>query len=354
MKNDYYNTLGVSKNSSQEEIKKAYRKMAVKYHPDKNDSPGADAKFKEASEAYDTLSNPEKRAMYDQFGHAGQGMSGGFGGGSQPFTGFGDIFGDMFGFGRGRGQYSSRSGRAKKARGRNITSSTRISLEDAFSGKDVVVAVPRTVHCSKCNGNGCASGHKPAICSTCKGTGQTYDQQDYITIRQPCYSCAGSGKIIKSKCVSCRGSGSSRVKERVKVTVPPGIKHGTILRVAGKGENPTGSAGPGDLHIKVLVNKHKEFKRRGDDIHTTMQIKMTTAFLGGEINVKTMHGDCKLTIPELTKGGTWISLRGKGFPHLQKNNKFGDHKVLIKIRTPKRIGRAERDLLTKLSELGTI
>jgi len=353
MKNDYYKVLGIDKKSTQEQIKKAYRKMALKYHPDKNKDPGADTNFKEASEAYSTLSDPEKRVMYDQFGHSmPRRGSNPYGRGSEDaFTGFGDIFGDMFGFGKKR-----RPPPPKKKRkvGKNTSASITISLDDVFSGKNVTIAIPRIAPCDKCNGSGCEGAHKPETCATCKGMGQVYDQQDFITIRQTCYSCSGSGKIIKNKCKNCKGAGGVNKRERVKVAVPPGVSNGITMRLAGKGEHPPGVARPGDLHLKVFVERHKRFIRKEDDIHDKVSINFSTACLGGSITIPTLHGVCDLTIPELTQQGTELILNGKGCPKLNKSNKFGNHRVVINIEIPKKISREEKDLIRSLREIGGI
>ena len=348
MKEDHYKLLGVSRDATSEQIKKAFREKALEFHPDRNKDENADTKFKEANEAYNVLSDPEKRATYDQFGHDGLDSYGRRRSYEDIFDGFGNIFGEMFGS-------SNRQRRQKqKTRGRNIESSIQITLKDSALGKKVILTIPRTVKCNLCNGNGCASGHSPITCSICKGGGYIIDRQAFITIQQPCPSCKGLGNIIKNKCKKCVGMRSVSKKDKIKVSVPPGISNGMTIRLSRKGEFPAGADVPGDLHLKVIVKKHKLFQRHANNIHYTLPLNFSTACLGGDVIVPTLYGDCELHISESTPSETTLILKNKGCPSLNNKNKIGDQHVKVIINIPDKLSEEEKKLIKELKNLGNI
>ena len=351
-KRDYYEVLGVEKNASDAEIKKAYRKLAMKYHPDQN--PGdktAEEKFKEINEAYEVLSDADKKARYDQYGFAGVDPNfnpnagfGGFGGGG--FSGFGDfsdIFGDFFGGG------ASSSGRRRgPAKGQNVVSEIEISFEEAAFGCEREITFSRIETCSTCHGTGAKEGTTPQTCTYCHGTGTVRTQQNFMGMtmqsNQPCPKCGGAGKIIKDPCQTCKGKGKVRHTKTLKVSVPAGIDNGQSFRVREEG-NAGSNGGPnGDLLVTVSVRKHPLFTRDGANVLCQMPISFTQAALGAEIDVPTLDGSVKYTIPEGTQTDTEFRIRGKGIQQLGSNNK-GDLIFKVRVETPRRLTEKQRELL---------
>ncbi|HET7628407.1 MAG TPA: molecular chaperone DnaJ [Bacillales bacterium] len=349
-KRDYYEVLGVDKNASQDEIKKAYRKLARKYHPDVNPGEDAAEKFKEAKEAYETLSNDQKRAQYDQFGHSGpnQGFGGaqGFNGGD--FGGFGDIF-DMFFGGGGR-----RNDPNAPRQGADLQFTMTLEFEEAAFGKETDIKIPREEECSTCFGSGAKPGTKPQTCSHCKGSGQLNIEQNTpfgrIVNRRVCSYCNGTGKIVKDKCATCRGKGTVRKQNKIHVKIPAGVDDGQQIRVSGKGEPGVNGGPPGDLFVVFRVNPHEFYEREGDDVYVDIPVTFPQVALGDEIEVPTLYGRVKLKIPAGTQSGTSFRLRGKGIRNV-KGYGQGDQHVKIRVVTPKRISDEQRELLKRLAEI---
>jgi molecular chaperone DnaJ len=351
-KRDYYEVLGLSKTATDDEIKKAFRKLARQYHPDvnKENAREAEAKFKEVNEAYSVLSDPQKRAAYDQYGHAandpnfGAGM-GGFG--DVGFDGFGDIF-DMF-FG---GQRSSRRQRNGPQRGNDLRYDLEVEFETAAFGKETVVEIPRTETCSTCHGNGAKPGTPIKTCPNCNGSGQVQVTQNtafgrFVNVRT-CERCHGEGKTIETPCNECRGSGRVRKTRKIDVKIPAGVESGSRLRITGEGEAGLRGGSPGDLYIYIYVKKHSEFERQGDDIYSEVKISMAQAALGTTMMVRTLDGKVELKIPEGTQYGTTFRLKGRGITHLRGQGR-GDHYVKTKITTPARLTGEQRELFKKLA-----
>ena len=310
-KRDYYEILGVNKDASDEEIKKAYRKLAMKHHPDRNpDNPKAEEHFKEAKEAYEILSDASKRAAYDQYGHAGvdqqagMGGAGGFGGGFADA--FGDIFGDIFGGGGGRG------GRSNVYRGADLRYNLEISLEEAARGTETKIRIPTMEECDTCHGSGAKPGTKPETCPTCGGHGQVRMQQGFFSIQQACPKCHGSGKVIADPCPTCQGSGRVKQHKTLSVKIPSGVDEGDRIRLSGEGEAGVNGGPPGDLYVVIQIKPHAVFQRDHNDLHCEMPISFTTAALGGEIEIPTLDGHAKIKIPAETQSGKVFRLRGKG------------------------------------------
>ena len=302
---DYYEILGVGRTASQEEIKKAYRKMALKYHPDRNpDNKEAEDKFKEASEAYEVLSDPEKRQIYDQFGHEGLKGTGftGFRGFEDVFASFGDIFGEFFGFG-GRTNTGP-------SQGDDLRYDLEISFEEAAFGKEVDLEIPRTFPCDACGGTGAKPGTHPITCPACGGRGQITRSQGFFSIRTPCPTCRGTGQIIPEPCPACQGTGRIRKKRKVSLKIPPGVDTGSRLRLRGEGEAGERGGPPGDLFVIIHVKKHAFFEREGDDIYCTVPISFTTAALGGKIEVPTLDGKEVIHVKRGTQSGEVFRLKG--------------------------------------------
>ena len=357
-KRDYYEVLGVSKSATDDELKKAYRKLAKKYHPDTN--PGdkeAEAKFKEASEAYAVLSDAEKRRQYDQFGHAAfeqGGGAGGFGGFDFNAADMGDIFGDIFGdfFGGGR---SSRGGSYNgPMQGANVRINVRISFMEAVFGVDKKFAMNLKDECPHCHGTGAKPGTQPQTCSKCGGKGQVvYTQQSLFgMVRnvQTCPDCHGSGKIIKDKCTDCGGTGYIRNKKTIEVSIPAGIDSGQSVRIRGKGEPGTNGGARGDLLVNVTVDRHPIFRRQEYDIYSTMPISFVQAALGGEITIKTVDGDVTQTIKPGTQTDTRIRLKGKGVPTIRNKNIRGDHYVTLVVQVPEKLNNEQKELLRRFDD----
>ena len=357
-KRDYYEVLGVGRNADAKEIKKAYRKLAKKYHPDMN--PGdkeAEKKFKEASEAYAVLSDPEKRRQYDQFGHAafdgGAGGAGGFGGFDFNGADFGDIFGDIFGdlFGGRRGSAGARSGPMK---GANLRTSVRITFEEAVFGTEKEIELTVKEECKTCHGTGAKPGTSPETCPKCGGKGQVvFTQQSFFgTVRnvQACPDCGGTGKIIKEKCTDCHGSGFVPMKKRFAVTIPAGIDNGQCKRLAGQGE-PGINGGPrGDVLVEVIVGQHPIFQRQDTNIYSTVPVSFAVAALGGEVVIDTVDGKVIYDVKAGTQTDTRVRLKGKGVPSLRNKDLRGDHYVTLVVQTPEHLSAEAKELLRKFDE----
>ncbi len=352
-KRDYYEVLGVDKNATQDEIKSAFRKQAKTCHPDLH--PGdteAEAKFKEINEAAEVLGDPQKRAQYDQFGHAAfdQGAGGGnpFQGGYSGFGGFGDIFETMFG-----GGFGSERQRNGPMAGDDLRQNVTISFEEAAFGVKREILVARDENCATCSGTGAKPGTSPITCPTCHGSGQVRVQQNtmfgaFASVR-PCTECKGTGQIIKEPCTDCKGTGRIRKTSRIVVNIPAGIDNGQILNVRGEGDAGYRGGPKGDLYVHVTVRPHKLFKRVDFDLHHTMHIPYTTAVLGGEITVPTLTGAVKYNVPEGTQTGTTFRLRDQGIKHLHSNSK-GDLLVKVEVEVPRKLTEQQKDLLQQLAE----
>ncbi|RYH13928.1 MAG: molecular chaperone DnaJ [Alphaproteobacteria bacterium] len=351
-KRDYYETLGVPKNASDEEIKKAYRKQAMKHHPDRNhgdSSKDAEAKFKEAKEAYEMLSDAQKRAAYDQYGHAGVDPNMRGGPGAEGFGGFaeafGDIFGDVFGGARGGRQSSGR----QVFRGGDLSYAMEVTLEEAADGKDAQIRIPSWDECGTCHGSGAKPGTKPITCTTCHGQGAVQMRQGFFSVQQTCPQCHGTGKIIPEPCATCHGQGKIKNNKTLEVKIPAGIDDGMRIRSTGNGEPGTNGGPPGDLYIEVRLKKHDVFERDGDDLHCVVPVSMTTAALGGEIDVPTLKGDAAIDIPEGTQSGKQFRLRGKGIKGVRSSYP-GDLYCHVRVETPVKLTEHQRKLVKELDE----
>jgi molecular chaperone DnaJ len=348
-KRDYYDVLGVPKNAAEEDIKKAYRKLAMKFHPDRNpDSKDAEGKFKEAKEAYEMLSDGPKREAYDRFGHAGVDPNAGGGAGGQGFGGFSDVFGDIFGdiFG---GQQGGRAGgqRSNVYRGADLRYAMDISLEQAAHGFETEIRVPSWEGCEVCAGTGAKPGTKPTTCRTCNGQGAVRVQQGFFSIQQTCPTCHGSGKVIPDPCEACEGVGRIKKNKTLQVKIPAGIDDGMRIRSAGNGE-PGINGGPGgDLYVEIHIKEHTVFQREGDDLHCHVPVTMTTAALGGTVKVPTLGGSAEIELPEGTQAGKTFRLRGKGIKGIRASYP-GDLYAHISVETPVRLTDKQKTLLREL------
>lgn len=354
MSKNFYETLGVAKTASADDIKRAYRKLAMKYHPDQNkDDKEAEAKFKEVNEAYDVLKDEEKRAAYDQFGSAafdgsmgGGGAGGPFGGfqqGAGGFGGFGDIFEEMFG---GMGG----AGRGGAMRGADMQYAMDITLEDSYEGKQETITVPINASCDACKGTGAEEGKEPEQCPTCHGSGRMRMQQGFFTIERGCSTCRGAGSIIKDPCKKCGGEGRVRREKTLKVNIPKGIEGGRRIRLSGEGEAGVKGGPAGDLYILVGIKDHKFFRREGAHLKCRVPIPMTTATLGGEVEVPTIDGKkSSVKIPGGTQTGQQFRLKGKGMPILQSAN-YGDMYIEIFVETPVNLNSKQKDMFKKLDK----
>lgn len=357
MARDYYEVLGVPRNASQEEIKRAFRRLARQYHPDVSDAPDAEERFKEINEAYAVLSDPEKRAAYDRFGHAGVRGAGGVGaGGNFTAEDFVDLFEELFGFGFG---FGGRRGprRPRPQRGRDIHLKVTLTFEEAATGVEKTVEVTRQEVCPVCGGTGAAPGTQPVRCSTCGGTGRVRQarQTFFGTLVQEsvCPTCGGTGEVIRTPCPECGGRG--RVQRKVKrvVPIPAGVDTGTQIRIAGEGHAGEHGGPPGDLYLEVQVKPHPFFRRKGDDVLLEVSVNMAQAALGADIKVPTLDGEEILHIPPGTQPGQVFRLPGKGFPHLRRNGR-GDQVVMVDVEIPTRLNHRQRELLAELAAtLGT-
>ena len=346
-KRDYYEVLGVDKNTDDKDIKKAYRRVAMKYHPDRNpDDPDADHKFKEATEAYDILMDAEKRAAYDRFGHAGvdpsMGGGGGGGGGGNVSDIFGDVFGDICGGGGGRG-------RGGPQRGSDLRYTLDITLEDAVKGTTVEIRVPSLSACEKCDGSGAKKGSSPVTCGTCGGAGQVRMQQGLFQVQQTCPTCRGRGKTITDPCNACHGQGRVEKTRTLSVKVPPGVDTGDRIRLSGEGEAGPDGGPPGDLFVQMSVRQHNIFERDGKNLYCEVPITFVAAALGGELEVPTLDGRVKLKIPAETQTGKLFRLRGKGVKPV-RGGTVGDLLCRAVVETPVKLNKRQKALLEQFQE----
>ncbi|HLR66501.1 molecular chaperone DnaJ [Virgibacillus alimentarius] len=348
-KRDYYDILGVGKDASKDEIKKAYRKLARKYHPDVNKEEDAADKFKEAKEAYEVLKDDQKRSQYDQFGHAGaQGQGFGGFGGAQDFGGFGDIFDMFFGGGRRRDPNAPQQGA-------DLQYTMVLDFEEAIFGKEVDITLPKEENCESCNGSGAKPGSKVKTCTHCNGSGQLNVEQNTpfgkVVNRRVCHHCNGSGKIIPEKCKKCSGTGKVKKNKKIHISIPAGIDEGQQIRVTGKGE-PGKNGGPaGDLFVVVQVRAHEFFERDGDHIHCELPLTFTQVALGDEVEVPTVHGKVMLKIPAGTQTGKVFRLKGKGAPNVRGYG-HGDQHIQVKVITPTKLNKRQKELLKEFNAIG--
>ncbi len=352
-KADYYETLGVKKSASKEEIKSAYRKLAMKYHPDRN--PGdknAEVKFKEASEAYQILSDPEKKNSYDQFGHSAFQNSGGgfsdFGGfDSDAFSDiFDDFFGDFMGSNRGRGRKTSRANR-----GNDLKINLRVTLEEAFKGKKSSFNINSADKCSSCSGSGASDGSNAETCRTCDGYGKVRSRQGFFTVQQTCPDCRGEGQVISKPCKECRGAGITKIKKTLSITIPKGVDDGTRIRLSGKGDAGYRGGTHGDLYVYISINKHEIFQREEENLYFELPISLADASLGTTIEVPSIDGSkAKVKIPSGTQSGRQLRLKDKGMPMLRSSG-FGDLYLQIKVETPVSLSKEQKELLEKFKKL---
>jgi molecular chaperone DnaJ len=354
---DYYQILGVTKQASDGELKKAYRKLALEHHPDRNpDNSEAEEKFKALSEAYAVLSDPQKRNTYDQFGHAGLAGAGGapdFG----DLGGFADIFGDLFGdiFGGGRG------GRGRGQRGADLRYNLEIDFEAVVNGTEPSLEIPKMKACTTCDGSGARPGTSASTCGRCNGRGQLVFQQGFFRVNRPCDACGGAGEVIKDHCRDCRGAGRVETMQTIQVKVPPGVEDGSRLRLSGEGEAGIAGGGPGDLYVVISIASHPLFERDGTDLHCEVPVPFVTAALGGEIEIPTLEGKVTTTIPEGTQSGKVLRLRGKGLPPLeprlpvaQLKKMRGNFYARIFVEVPSKLNERQRELLEQFAaESGT-
>jgi len=347
VKRDYYEVLGVSRTAGDQEIKSAYRKLALQYHPDRNpDNPEAEERFKECSEAYAVLADAEKRARYDRFGHAGVGAAAGQGFDATVFNDFQDIFGDLFGFGDMIGQGAGRR-RSRAQRGADLREDLTLEFEEAVFGVTKQVQVRRHEECEQCKGSGVAPGKSPVTCTTCGGRGQMRYQQGFFSISRTCSTCGGSGKLIVDPCSQCRGQGRVTRDRTVTVKVPAGVEEGARILYSNEGEAGVYGGPPGDLYIVLHAKEHAFFERNGKDLYCALPISMSQAALGAEIQVPTLEGEEKLKIPEGTQTGSHFKLKNKGVPVLNGRGR-GDLFVEVKVQTPSKLTKRQRELLQEL------
>jgi molecular chaperone DnaJ len=342
-KRDYYEVLGVNRDASEDDLKKSYRRLAMKHHPDRNpDNPKAEEHFKEAKEAYEILADPQKRAAYDQFGHAGvdpaAGGHGGFGGFADAF---GDIFGDIFGGGRGR---------SNVYRGADLRYNLEVSLEEAARGTETKIRIPALVACETCHGSGAKPGTQPVSCPTCGGHGQVRMQQGFFSIQQTCPKCHGSGKVVPTPCGTCHGAGRIKKHKTLAVKIPPGVDEGDRIRLSGEGESGTNGGPSGDLYVVIHIRQHAVFTRDHNDLHCEMPISISTAALGGEIEIPTLDGSAKIKIPPETQTGKIFRLRGKGIKGV-RSAQYGDLMCHVVVETPVNLTARQKELLEELEEI---
>ena len=354
-KKEFYDLLGINRDASDDDIKKAYRKMAMKYHPDRNpDSKDAEEKFKEIKEAYEVLSDSQKRATYDQYGHAGlEQNAGGFGGGGAGFGGFGDAFSDIFGdiFGGRAGTAGGNGGRGNVYRGSDLRYNMEITLEEAARGCEKQIRIPAVDSCEACDGSGAKSGTSPKTCPTCGGQGQVRMQQGFFSIQQTCPTCHGNGRVIADPCGVCNGSGRVKKSKTLNVKVPVGVDNGDRIRLSGEGE-PGVNGGPhGDLYVVTHIKEHSVFQRDGQNLHCEMPISFATAALGGEIEIPTLEGVAKLKIPAETQSGQVFRLRSKGIRPLRGTTQV-DLMCHVVVETPIKLTERQKQLLRDFDDEG--
>ena len=348
-KRDYYEVLGVNKDASEEDVKKAYRKLAMKHHPDRNpDSKEAEERFKEAKEAYEVLSEPDKRRAYDSYGHAGVNpQMGGMGAGQEGFGGFaeafGDIFSDIFGGGQGRG-------RSNVYRGADLRYNLEVTLEQAARGTETRIRIPTMEACETCHGSGAKAGTHPKTCDTCHGSGTVRMSQGFFSIQQTCPTCHGSGKMISDPCGTCRGAGRVKKHKTLAVKIPAGVDEGDRIRLTGEGEAGVNGGPPGDLYVVVHLKEHSVFQRDGDDLHCEMPISFSQAALGGEIEIPTLDGSAKIKVPPETQTGQVFRLRGKGIKGVRSSYP-GDLLCEVVVETPVRLTERQKELLRELEDI---
>jgi molecular chaperone DnaJ len=347
-KRDYYEVLGVNRDASEEEIKKAYRKLAMKHHPDRNpDSKDAEERFKEAKEAYEVLSETEKRRAYDAYGHAGVNPQMGPGGEGPGFGGFaeafGDIFSDIFGAGQGRG-------RSSVFRGADLRYNLEISLEQAARGTETKIRIPTMETCETCKGSGAKPGTSPKTCETCHGAGTVRLSQGFFSIQQTCPTCHGSGKMVSDPCATCRGAGRIKKHKTLSVKIPAGVDEGDRIRLSGEGESGVNGGPPGDLYVVIHLREHSVFRRDGDDLHCEMPISFSQAALGGEIDIPTLDGSAKIKVPAETQTGQVFRLRGKGIKGVRSTYP-GDLLCEVVVETPVRLTDRQKELLRELEDI---
>lgn len=351
MKRDYYEVLGVARTASDDELKKAYRKLAVQWHPDKNPENRAEAeeRFKEVSEAYQILCDAERRARYDRFGHAAFEQGGGFGAGFDFSAGFEDIIGDLFGdfFGTSRG---GRGGRGRARRGQDLQYRLDLSFEDAARGCEQTIAIPRLVACAECGGRGARKGTQPQTCSQCRGSGQMRFQQGFFSIAKTCGTCNGQGTVIADPCPACRGGGAERRTHTLSIKVPAGVDTGSRLKLRGEGEGGSSGAPSGDLYVLIQVREHPIFVRDGNDVVCDVPVSFAQAALGTEIEVPTLDGLTKVKVPAGTQSGALLKLKGKGVPDLGGYGR-GDQIVRVAVETPRKLSKRQRELLEEFARL---
>ena len=353
MKLDYYEVLAVERTASDGELKSAYRKLAMQFHPDRNpNNPEAEEKFKACSEAYQVLSDPDKRAAYDRYGHAGVNGAGGFPGGGSPFQqgDLGDIFGDLFGemFNMGGNRRASR-----QQRGRDLQFNMKLEFEEAVFGVEREITIRRAEPCEDCHGTGSASGKQPETCQQCGGRGQIRTQQGFFSVARTCPICNGTGSVIRTPCVTCKGDTRVLREHKILVKVPAGVEQDTRIRYSGEGEAGRFGGPAGDLYVVLDVKQHKFFEREGDDLHCVIPISFPQASLGTELDIETLEGIESLKIPEGTQSGREFKLRGKGVPHLNSHGK-GDLIVEVRVQTPSKLNKQQKELLKQLAETITV
>lgn len=348
-KRDYYEILGVGRDASDQDLKSAYRKLALKYHPDRNPNDAvAEEKFKEAAEAYSVLSDPQKRAAYDRFGHQGVGAAAAQGFDPSAFEDFGDILGDFFGFGDLFGSAGGRR-RNRPQRGEDIRYDLEIGFEDALRGLAADIQVPRLDLCSRCEGSGAEKEDGLTTCPTCRGRGEVIYQQSFLSVRRTCGQCGGRGQIIRRPCTQCRGEGYLRVERKLKVNIPAGVDNGTRMRLSNEGQPGINGGPPGDLYVVLRVKEHPIFERRDNDLHCTVPVNVAQAVLGAQVDVLTFDGLESVKLPEGSQPGTTVRIKGKGVPYVNGHGR-GDLYVHFDVKIPAKLTREQRKLFEQLRE----
>jgi len=349
-KRDYYEVLGAKKDASAAELKKLYRKLALKYHPDRNpDDAEAEAKFKEAAEAYDVLSNEDKRARYDRFGHAGLRGGAGFSNTDDIFSSFGDMFADLFGFGGGGGGGRRRS-RNGPRKGNDVRYDLTVSFEEGVKGSTHEITLKRSTECDTCEGSGGKAGTEPIACGTCGGRGEVIQQQAFLQVRTTCPTCRGQGRSYAEKCTVCSGRGRTVAERKLNVNIPAGVDDGMQLRLAGEGEGGVRGGPPGDLYVFLSVDRHEIFERHGDDVVCLVHVPYPVAALGGTVPAPTLDGDKDLEIPQGCQPGTQLRFKGLGAPNV-RNGRRGDQVMVVQLRVPTKLDDRQKELLAELAEI---